>query len=87
MDFLGFHSYLTESGKVIRKLRQSSKRRIRHKLKEFNKLYDAGKISKEAIDQSFQSWLGHAHHGNCYDLAEKMRGQYDSIFKGASINV
>ena len=25
IDFLGFHTYLTESGKVIRKLRHSSK--------------------------------------------------------------
>jgi len=87
MDFLGFHSYLTESGKVIRKLRQSSKRRVRRKLKEFNKLYDAGKISKGAINQSFQSWLGHVHHGNCYDLAEKMKRQYNSIFEEDRINV
>lgn len=87
VDFLGFHTYLTESGKVIRKLRQSSKSRTKRKLKKFKVLYDAGKISKKAIDQSFNSWLGHAAHGNCYHLTEKMKWYYDHIFEKEDVNV
>lgn len=33
IDFLGFHSYITESGKVIRKVRRKSKNNVRRKLK------------------------------------------------------
>jgi retron-type reverse transcriptase len=81
VDFLGFHTYLTETGKVIRKLRQASKHRIGCKLKKFKKMYGEGSISKEAIDQSFQSWLGQASHGNCYRLTQKMKGKYYEIFE------
>ena len=34
IDFLGWHFYLTNTGKVIRKLRQSAKHRIKRKLKQ-----------------------------------------------------
>ena len=86
VDFLGFHTYLTESGKVIRKLRQSSKNRTRRKLKKFKALYREGKITKKAIDHSFQSWLGHARHGNCYSLTEKMKVHYEHIFERDGVN-
>ncbi len=86
VDFLGFHTYLTETGKVIRKLRQKSKNRMRRKIKKFKGLHDTGKIAKEAIDRSFQSWLGHAGHGNCYRLIEKMKEHYQNVFKEDGIN-
>ena len=34
IDFLGFHSYLTDSGKVIRKVRRASKSNEQRKLKK-----------------------------------------------------
>jgi len=86
VDFLGFHTYLTETGKVIRKLRQNSKNRMRRKIKKFKGLHDTGKITLEAIDHSFQSWLGHASHGNCYRLIKKMNGYYQSVFKEDGLN-
>ena len=39
IDYLGFHFYLTDTGKVIRRLRQSCKRRFKRKLKKFKVLY------------------------------------------------
>ena len=33
IDFLGFRTYLTATGKVVRKVRRESKNRIRRKLK------------------------------------------------------
>ena len=34
VDFLGFHTYLTESGAVIRKVRRRSKNNMKRKLKK-----------------------------------------------------
>lgn len=79
-DFLGFYIYLTNTGKVIMKLRRESKERMRRKLKKFKELYREGKITKEQIDQAWNSWTGHAQHGNCYYLIKHMRTYYDAIF-------
>lgn len=81
VDFLGFHFYLTKSGKIIMKLRRESKERMRRKLKAFKHMYKRGEITKEQIDQSWASWEGHAKHGDTYFLIKKMRKYYDDIFK------
>lgn len=80
-DMMGFHLYLTDTGKVIRKLRRSSKSNMRHKLHKFKKLYQAGRISQERIDASFASWQGHAAHGDTYHLRRNMQELYNDIFK------
>jgi len=68
VDFLGFHTYLTKTGKVIRKIRRKSKQAMRRKVKCFNSAYEAGKLSMQAIRQSTASWRGHAKHGNTFYL-------------------
>lgn len=81
-DFLGFHLYITDSGKVIRKIRRDSKERMRRKLKSFKPLYENDLISKEEIDRSYESWKGHASHGSCYHLIQSMDKYYNKIFEG-----
>lgn len=83
-DIMGFHLYLTDTGKVIRKLRRSSKSNMRHKLHKFKRLYQAGRISKERIDASFASWQGHASHGQTYHLRRNMQALYNKIFEEES---
>lgn len=80
IDFLGFHTYLTETGKVIRKLRKSSKDNMRRKLKRFKKMYDNGCISMYDIAQSYSSWKAHAKNGNTYHLIKEMDKLYNSLF-------
>jgi len=80
IDFLGFHTYLNEDGSVVRKLRRSSKERMRRKLKLYKFLYQNGKITKEEIDGSYQSWRAHAMHGDCFRLVQKFDGLYADIF-------
>jgi RNA-directed DNA polymerase len=82
VDFLGFHTYITDTGKVIRKIRRKSKQNMKRKLKKYKKLYVADKITKERINLSYQSWLGHASHGNCYHLIQNMNEKYKEIFEG-----
>lgn len=81
IDFLGFHTYLTESGKVIRKLRRDSKVNMRRRLKKYKRLHEQGKLSIKRIECSYQSWRGHAQRGNCYHLLKKMDLLYKNLFK------
>lgn len=85
VDFLGFHMYLTESGKVVRKIRTSSKKAMKRKLKSFKKKYKEGLISEEEIERSYTSWKGHARHGNCYGLIREMDILYNDIFTEGDI--
>ncbi|MDE6626908.1 MAG: hypothetical protein K2K56_11145 [Lachnospiraceae bacterium] len=61
-DYVGFHFYLTEHGKVIRRLRTSNKKRIKRKLKRFHHAYREGKITQEAVRRSLVSYMGHFAH-------------------------
>lgn len=81
IDFLGFHTYLTESGKVIRKLRRSSKTNMRRRLKKYKSLNTQGRLPMKRIECSYNSWKGHAKRGNCYHLIQKMDSLYNSLFK------
>ena len=76
VDFLGFHTYITPSGKIIRKLRQDSKRRMKRKMKFFEKAYQKGLREKEDIETVIHSWVGHAKHGNTYQLRKRLLGRY-----------
>ena len=67
--------------KVIRKIRTSSKKAMKRKLKSFKKKYKENTISKEAIERSYTSWKGHARHGNCNGLIREMDVLYKDIFK------
>jgi len=80
IDFLGFHLYLTDTGKVIRKIRRKSKFNARRKLKKFKGLLDGGKIPYTKIRESYQSWRGHAEKGNTYHLVRYMDWLYYSLF-------
>jgi hypothetical protein len=80
VNFLGFHIYMTATGKVIRKIRTKSKQTMKRKLKAFKKKYAAGTMTKEAIERSYKSWKGHAGHGSCNGLIKEMDVLYNSIF-------
>lgn len=80
IDFLGFHTYLLPSGKVIRKVRRRSKSNARRRLKKMKPLVDAGKIPASAPAQSHQSWRGHASKGNCYHLIRDMDAYYNKLY-------
>jgi len=85
IDFLGFHTYLTETGKVIMKLRRSSIKRMNKRIKIWAKLYPEGKITKEEIIQSFKAWNAHAAHGDTYSLRKKYKKKVEEIIKEAIV--
>lgn len=79
IDFLGFHSYLTETGAVIQKLRRDGINRIRSKVKFWEEAYPRGEITKEAILDSFGAWDAHAAYGDTRELREKYATKVSGI--------
>lgn len=71
---------LTETGAVIRKVRRRSKNNERRKLKKMRGLLDAGRIEPGTVEQSYQSWRGHASKGNCYHLVRNMDQYFTKLF-------
>jgi hypothetical protein len=80
IDFLGFHVYLTKTGKVIKKLRRHSKVHMRQRIKKFLKLLKEGRITLEKIKESYTSWCAHIQHGNTGKLKMKMDHEFYSAF-------
>jgi hypothetical protein len=72
LDFLGFRTFLTPAGKVVKKLRNGSKNKMRRKIKKFRSLVDHKRMDIQAALDSYVSWRGHASHGNTYRLKSKM---------------
>ena len=76
VDFLGFRFYLTETGKVVRRLRTSSKRRWKRRLKKFQEEYRSGTRTLDEIWTSLASYDGHLSHGHTYRLRKKVMNHF-----------
>ena len=72
VDYLGFRFYLTDTGKVIRRLRTDSKRRWKRRLKKIKRQYREDEITLEEITRCIASYKGHLKHGHTYRLKKKV---------------
>ena len=80
IDFCGFHTYITDTGKVIRKVRKASKEKAKRKLRGQKKRLDKEEITLQDVKNSYQSWRNHAMHGNSYHLTKKTDRQFQRLF-------
>lgn len=71
-DFLGFRFYLTDTGKVIRRVRTSNKKRFKRRLKLLKKQVNEYKLSSKDAMISITSYLAHLKHGNTWKLRKKI---------------
>ena len=72
VDYLGFHFYLNDTGKVIRRLRTKNKVRMKRKLKRMKRAYACNKLQLEDIKRSLASYNGHLSHGHTYRLRKNI---------------
>jgi hypothetical protein len=79
VSYLGFHTYVTLNGKVIRKLKNQNKRNAQRKYIRMAKLIVDGKLSKEKFQDSYNAWKNHISHGNCYKLGKVMDEKINKI--------
>lgn len=79
VSYLGFHTYITDKGKVIRKLKNSNKRNAQRKYLKMAKLVASVKLSNKKFNDSFNAWENHISHGNCYKLKTKTEIKLNKI--------
>lgn len=71
LDFLGFR-FILKNQKLILKVRTTTKRRAKKKVKKLNQLYEKKKISRYDLTQVIASYKGHIEYGNTYYLQQKI---------------
>ena len=72
VSFLGFHTYVTADGNVIRKVKNENKRNAMRKYRRMARLVAKGKLTREKFDASYGAYKNHISHGNCYKLGKAM---------------
>lgn len=68
VDFLGFHFYMTDTGKVIRKVRQSTKKKYKKRMRKIRDDYNTGRIEYDDIKKVLPGFNGHLKRGHTYRL-------------------
>ena len=82
VSYLGFHTYISETGKPIRRLKNQNKRNAQRKFLKMAKLAADEKISEETIQSSYGAWKNHISHGDCRGLADKMDQKMKGVLHG-----
>lgn len=70
--YLGFHHYVTDEGKYIRKLRGDKKRKTQRKIRRWVRAVNDRKMSMEKFHEKYGSCKNHMLHGNCTKLCHSM---------------
>ena len=81
VNYLGFHTYVTEDGKAIRKLKNQNKRNAQKKFLRMAKLVKEGKLPEDKFRASYNAWKNHISHGNCHQLGQTMDKKINEILK------
>ncbi|HIG0360378.1 TPA: reverse transcriptase domain-containing protein [Clostridium sporogenes] len=70
----GFKIYCTH-----RMVRNTSKSAMKSRIKAMDKKVKKGEMTTKEVQQSVNSWLGHARHSNSYNLSKKIFKKYNYI--------
>lgn len=81
IKFLGFRFILTDTGKVIRLIKTESVKRERRKLRKLVRLAKKGKLTREKVDQCYESYKAHARRGNTWKMLNRLDKFYESLWK------
>ena len=80
-EFLKKKIRLTETGKIVMRILPKNIRTERRKIHTQRKEYDAGRISRESIWQSYQSWRGYARKCSNYRDIGDMDRYFSKVMK------
>lgn len=70
--YLGFHHYVTDEGKYIRKLRGDRKRNTQKKVRRWVRAVNEEKMPVEKFNEKYGACRNHMLHGNCIKLCHSM---------------
>lgn len=72
VNYLGWHFYLSPSGKIVRKVRQGTKTKYKRRLADFEKRYKEGTLDLSKMKQTLLSYRAHLSFGHTYRLQRKV---------------
>lgn len=81
VNFCGYRIFTTH-----RLLRLNSKKKIKKKIKKWNKLYSVNKLDILSAMESINSWLAHSSHSNSYHLQNKIIKSCNFIYNDHVLN-
>ena len=81
VSYLGFHTYVTAEGRVIRRLKNQNKRNAQKKFLRMAKLVAEGKLPMEKFSAAYGAWKNHISHGNCYHLRKSFDTKIQAVLQ------
>lgn len=81
IPFLGFRFFLTDTGKVIRKIKHKNISHERRRLRKLVAKAKAGEMTRAEVDMCYQSWKAHAQRGNTRNLIRNMDQYYKNLWR------
>lgn len=81
IKFLGFIFRLTETGKTIMKLPKENITHEKRKLRKLKELVVSGKMTKDHVDECYNSWKAHAEQGDTHNLILSMNQYYKNLWE------
>lgn len=69
-EFLGWKFYLTDTGRVVRKVKVQSKLRVKRNFRALAKEFNEGVVDFTHVKQVVMSYRGHMEHGHAYRLRQ-----------------
>lgn len=81
VKFLKTKFFLTETGRVVRKMNPKSPIKMRRKLRIFRRWIDEGKFTLKDVETAYQSWRGHMIRGDSALVLRKMDTFYKTLFE------
>ena len=78
--YLKIRFFLTENGKIIKKIYRRSVTKMRQKLKSLRRKMDAGIVTYQDVYASWQSWKAYAKQFNAWHTIQSMGELYNQLF-------
>lgn len=78
--FLKVRFFMTDTGKIVKKVCKANVTRMRRKLKKFKKKVEDGIMTLQDVYTSYQSWRSHNKRLNSYHTIKNMDKLYNDLF-------
>ena len=79
--YLQMRYQLSETGKVIKRVRSTTVTRERRKLKKYKRLFENGEVTYKNIEQSYKSWMGNYSKVMSKRQTRNIKKLYQDLFK------
>lgn len=82
--YLQIKYFLSDTGKVVKRINPKSVTRERRRLKAYKRLLDKGDMEYSMIEQSFRSWMGDYHRIMSKKQRKNMNRLFETLFRRCS---